>query len=175
MLIKLFRLFAKIFILKRQPYLNPVNAGILFTNWFYQKILKINGDAPFQVHYTSCIFGHKNLIINGNPEKIMKSFAVSGGCYFSITPNATLEIGEGTIWAFKVNIVTSNHDFNNLDNCVEKSIKIGKNCWIGANATILPGIELGDNVVVGANAVVTKSFPSNKIIGGCPAKIIGEV
>ena len=54
------------------------------------------------------------------------------------------------------------------------SVKIGKNCWIGNSVTILPGVELGDNVTVGANSVVTKSFPSNCVIGGCPAKIIKQ-
>jgi maltose O-acetyltransferase len=51
-------------------------------------------------------------------------------------------------------------------------ITIGNNVWISANATICPGITLGDNVVVGAGAVVNKSFPSNVVIAGVPAKII---
>ena len=51
-------------------------------------------------------------------------------------------------------------------------ISIGDNCWIGANATICPGIEIGDNVVIGAGAVVTKSVPDNVVIGGVPARIL---
>jgi acetyltransferase-like isoleucine patch superfamily enzyme len=175
MLIKCYRLFAKLFILKKQPWLNKARSGLLFTNWFYQKVLKINNDAPFQVHFTSTLNGVKNLKINGNPETILRSFAVSGGCYYSISPNATLEIGEGTIWAFNVNLLTANHDITDYNKAVEKSVRIGNNCWIGSNVSILAGVELGDNVVVGANSVVTKSFPANKIIAGCPAKIIKEL
>lgn len=54
-------------------------------------------------------------------------------------------------------------------------ITIGDNCWIGGGAIICPGVTLGDNVVVGAGAVVTKSFGSNVVIAGNPAKIIKEL
>jgi acetyltransferase-like isoleucine patch superfamily enzyme len=50
--------------------------------------------------------------------------------------------------------------------------RIGKNCFIAVNATILPGVTIGDEVIVGANAVVTKDVPSNVIVAGNPAKII---
>ena len=49
---------------------------------------------------------------------------------------------------------------------------IGNNVWIGEGVSILSGVEIGDNCIIGANAVVTKSFPTNSIIGGNPAKII---
>ncbi|KAL3945408.1 MAG: hypothetical protein SGBAC_000541 [Bacillariaceae sp.] len=54
-------------------------------------------------------------------------------------------------------------------------IAIGDNAWIGANATICPGVTLGNNVVVGAGAVVTKSFGDNVVIAGVPAKVIRHV
>jgi acetyltransferase-like isoleucine patch superfamily enzyme len=53
-------------------------------------------------------------------------------------------------------------------------VKIGDGCDLGVNAVILPGVNLGLNVQVGAGAVVTKSFPSHTVVGGVPARIIGE-
>jgi len=64
-------------------------------------------------------------------------------------------------------------NYNSHDKSVPP-IKIGKNCWLGANSVILPGVELGDNVIVAAGAVVTKSFSNNLVIGGVPAKILSE-
>ncbi len=54
-------------------------------------------------------------------------------------------------------------------------VHIGKNCWIGANAVILPGITIGDNVVVGAGSVVTKDLPSNVVAVGNPCRVLREV
>ena len=53
-----------------------------------------------------------------------------------------------------------------------KPIVIGSDVWIGGGAVICPGVILGDRVVVAAGAVVTKSFPSDVVVGGNPAKII---
>jgi len=80
-----------------------------------------------------------------------------------------VNIGAGSYLAFGSVILT--HD---MSRNVTSSVHIGKNCFIGANAIILPGVELGDSVVVGAGSVVTKSFGSNLIISGNPARIIKE-
>jgi len=72
-----------------------------------------------------------------------------------------------------VKIISANHKIEDLSKHEKtRPIRIGKDCWLGANAIILPGVELGDRVIVGAGTVVTKSFPSNCIIMGVPARII---
>jgi maltose O-acetyltransferase len=175
-----FYLFRKFISLKerylsKHSYYRDVDFSIIMINWIFQKILKLNSDASFSVNYSSKIDGVNNIKLIGDKSTMLKSFAVSGGCYFGISNNTTLEIGEGTIWAFNVSIQTSNHDFIDRTKYKLASIKIGKNCWIGNSSTILAGVELGDNVTVGANTVVTRSFQSNVVIAGCPAKIIREI
>lgn len=54
-------------------------------------------------------------------------------------------------------------------------VHIGKNCWIGAGAVIVPGVTIGDNTVIGAGSVVTKDIPSNVVAVGNPCKILREV
>ena len=52
---------------------------------------------------------------------------------------------------------------------------IGKNCWIGAGAVILPGVTIGDNTVVGAGSVVTKDLPANVVAVGNPCRVMREI
>ena len=52
------------------------------------------------------------------------------------------------------------------------AIAIGKNVWIGANATITSGVTIGDNAIVAAGAVVTRDVPANTVVGGVPARVI---
>lgn len=54
-------------------------------------------------------------------------------------------------------------------------VHIGRNCWIGAGAVIVPGITIGDNVVIGAGSVVTKDIPSNVVAVGNPCRVLREV
>ena len=63
------------------------------------------------------------------------------------------------------------HDFSRN---IKANTYIGKRCFIGANAIIMPGVKIGDEVVVGAGTMVTKSVPSHTIVVGNPGHIIKE-
>ncbi|WP_416867065.1 MAG: acyltransferase [Imperialibacter sp.] len=149
--------------------LSPCSNGLRIVNFFYQKVLRINSEVPFMVHYTSIVSQTVKLGKNVAPY-----FANSGHCY--IQGINGIVIGDNSIFAPGVKIISANHsktDFTKHDKSLGPII-IGKSCWIGANAVILPGVHLGDNVIVGAGSVVTKSFESNLVVAGNPAKIIGK-
>ena len=148
---------------------SPTAINIRLINFIFQKILRINSEVPFMVHYTSTV--SKTVYLG---KGVAQYFANSGGCYIQGINN--IYIGDYSIFAPGVKIISANHDKNDYHShdTSKSPIKIGKNCWLGANSVILPGVELGDNVIVGAGAVVTKSFPDNVILGGVPAKIISK-
>jgi len=77
----------------------------------------------------------------------------------------------------KVSLLSEGHPVfpNERQALVPGHIHIRKNAWIGAGATILPGVTIGENAVVAAGAVVSKDVPTNTIVGGVPAKIIKSI
>ena len=139
-------------------------------NFLFQRIIRINADVPWPVHYTSTVRNAKLIKIGRNVDK---SFALSGGCYFQGWNG--IEIGHDTIFGPGVKIISANHSMADMDKLtLSPPITIGRGCWLGANSVLLPSVRLGDNVIVGAGAVVTKNFPSSTVVGGVPAREISN-
>ena len=97
----------------------------------------------------------------------------------TLVDDTHIYVGDFTMFGPNVTVATAGHPI--LPELREKgyqynaSVKIGKNCWIGAGAVILPGITIGDNVVIGAGSVVTKDIPSNVVAVGNPCKVLREI
>jgi len=90
-----------------------------------------------------------------------------------------IEIGDDTIIGNYVSFHSENHVFDSLHTPIRlqgvthKGIRIGKNCWIGAKATILDGAIVEDGCIIAAGAVVKAGlYATNSVYGGVPAKLI---
>lgn len=84
-------------------------------------------------------------------------------------------IGDNTDIASEVMIYSSEHDLSSPDfHAILAPVKIGNYVFIGPRSIILAGVTIGDGAVIAAGAVVTKDVPALAIVGGVPAKIIGE-
>ena len=86
-----------------------------------------------------------------------------------------LKIGKNVDIAQEVNIWTLTHDINDENHsAIGRGVVISSYSWIGARATIMPGVNIGEGSVVGTMSVVTKSIGAKLVVAGIPAKIIGE-
>lgn len=117
---------------------------------------------PFYTDYGRNIHLGKRIFINNGA-----TFTDLGGIYLAddvlIGPNATL--------------VSVNHplDPDQRRGIELKPVYVRQNAWIGANATILPGVTVGENAVVAAGAVVTRNVPANTVVAGIPARVIKTI
>lgn len=122
----------------------------------------------------------------GTHTRIGKNFFAN--FKFTIQDDATVTIGNNCNFGPGVTIVTPIHPL--LPNerremlsangekkrlCYAKPVKIGNDCWLGANVTVCPGITIGDNCIIGAGSVVTRDIPSNSFAAGVPCKVIREI
>lgn len=97
----------------------------------------------------------------------------------TLVDDTHIYVGDNTMFGPNVTIATGGHpvllELRIQGYQYNASVRIGKNCWIGAGAIVVPGVTIGDNVVIGAGSVVTKDIPSNVIAVGNPCKILREV
>jgi acetyltransferase-like isoleucine patch superfamily enzyme len=104
-----------------------------------------------------------------------KNVFINHACSFLDIGGITIE--DDVLIGPKVSLITENHSLDPADRktLLLKPILIKRNAWIGAAATILPGVTIGENAVVAAGAVVTTDVPANSIFGGVPAKLLKQI
>ena len=102
-----------------------------------------------------------------------KSTFVNHGCYFM--DGGTIEIGENVFIGPFCGFYTASHPINHSDRNkgLERAlpIKVGDNCWFGANVSVMQGVTIGAGCVIAAGSVVTNDIPENSLVAGVPAAI----
>ena len=172
-----------IFLYKRKyingRYFEGKFKGVFAQGWewlFFDSLSRLfqntNKTVPWPVSGKVTVVNPANIIFDLDDLHIFHTF----GTYFQAI-NAKIYIGKGSWIAPNVGLITTNHDFHDLNKHLQgQDIIVGKNNWIGMNSIILPGVVLGDNTIVGAGSIVTKSFKEgNCVIAGNPAKKIKEI
>lgn len=136
--------------------------GLLSELFGYQVPASLRVFPPF---YTD--FG-KNITVG-------EDVFINACCHFQDHGGVT--IGDGCQIDHNVVFATLNHELppERRKITYPAPIVLGRNVWIGSNATILQGVTIGDNAVVAAGAVVTKDVPANTVVGGVPARFIKTI
>lgn len=111
--------------------------------------------------------------VRPNNVRIGKNVVVMPGCLMMSAGGITID--DGALIAANVQIISNNHDLYERNIITCRPVRIGRNAWIGAGATILPGVTIGDNAVVGAASVVTKDVAADTIVVGNPAKFLKRI
>lgn len=97
----------------------------------------------------------------------------------TLVDDANIYIGNDVMFAPNVVVATAGHPLNptlrEKGYQYNQEVRIGNNVWVGANATILPGVTIGDNTVIGAGAVVSRDLPPNVLAMGVPARVVREL
>jgi acetyltransferase-like isoleucine patch superfamily enzyme len=121
--------------------------------------LKIGSD----IHLKNYI----NFVLGKNAEVILENNVFMNN-YCSINAIEKIEIGENTLLGEGVKLYDHNHEYT--AEAVEHKkfrsapIKIGKNCWLGSNVTVLKGVTIGDHCIIGAGCLIYKDVPSGSIV-----------
>lgn len=100
---------------------------------------------------------------------IGKNVYINSNCLMMSRGGITIE--DDVLIAANASLISNNHDFYERQILTCKPVLIKKGAWIGAGATILPGVTVGKYAVVGAAAVVTRDVPDNAVVVGNPARV----
>ena len=135
----------------------------------FKELVGSCGKDPLVNPNFRCEFG-RNIHIGNN-------FHANYDC--TMLGGAKIIIGDHVLFTPKVGLYTSNHLLNSreriLGGCIAKPISVGDNCWLGANVSVLPGVNIGNGVVIGAGSVVTHNIPDNVVAVGNPCKILHKI
>jgi len=153
-----------------------------------ERIIRLTNELPLKIQ-RSIAFAHPDnrirfILLKESGVEIGDETVVNQGVTISDNYRHLLIIGQRVSIGPNVNFICSSSPNNSgllADQLFsrsyvrEKKIIIGDDAWIGANVTILPGVEIGIGAIIGASSIVTKSVSSFQVAAGNPARDLGQV
>lgn len=137
-----------------------------FVRWFFFGLAGVKIGPKAHIHVGVQFFNPKGIEIGEGTIIGQRAF---------LDGRDKLKIGKHVDIASEVMIYNSEHDINTEDfKAVSGPVEVEDHVFIGPRVIILPGVHIGRGSVIAAGAVVTKDVPDFTIVGGVPAKIIGE-
>ena len=136
---------------------------------------RIGNYANFSIHQSAALWignrvnlrNYCNFVLAENAKIILEDHVFMNN-YCSINAIEKIEIGENTLLGEGVKLYDHNHEYNGQivehRKFTSSPIKIGKNCWLGSNVTVLKGVTIGDNCIIGANCLVHKDVPAGTVL-----------
>ena len=164
---------------------HPTQEEMELSQFHAQTLFRLNQTMPFTEEYESLInllfpeIGENSRIVTPlkgvrfNKVYIGKNVVINSDCLMMAAGGITIE--DDVMIAANAQLISNNHDLDNRWIITCKPVRICRRAWIGAGATILPGVTIGENAVVGAGSVVTKNVEANTIVAGNPAKVIRKI
>ncbi len=152
----------------RDAVLNSVAASVLLPRGVRCLIYRLVGMDVDTIGISArCFVGGPNISIGCGTH-------VNYGCFFDTL--ARISIGENCAIAMGVYLITSTDAIGTSSEragaLLGKSISIGNGCWIGARATVLPGVNIGEGCIVAPGSVITHDCQPNGLYAGNPARFI---
>ena len=146
-------------------------------------VFKLNHTLPISPEYKEILhelfdgrIGENSFVHAPLAGAAFENISIGSGVYINSNLLAMarggITIEDDVQIAANVQLLTNNHDPYDRQILTCKPVVLKRNCWIGAGATILPGVTVGENAIVGAGSVVTKDVEPNTVVGGIPAKLI---
>ena len=150
-----------------------------------QLVFRLNHTMPMTAEYDELL--HRLFPKMGAESRVMTPITVArahkvkigdrvlimSGCLMMSAGGITID--DDAQIAANVQLISNNHDLDDRMVITCKPVHICRRAWIGAGATILPGVTVGENSVVGAGSVVTHDVAPNTIVAGNPARIIKTI
>lgn len=151
----------------------PIHVGSRLRAYLYRM-------AGFSIGHGTMFWGTPKITGDGDLYKqlVIGDYCwMNDGCFLDL--GASITIGDRVAFGHQVLLMTNSHEIGGMDrragDLTAEPIVIEDGAWIGARATILPGVVIHEGAVVASGALVTKDVPANTVVAGVPARVVRQL